>query len=928
MSTRYLHYFFQPNSVAVFGASERQMSMGGIVIKNLLASGFEGQLMAVNLKPYHSVYGVRCYRHLKTLPKRPELAILCTPPHTIPHLVKELGIYGIKAVLVLTGGMSRAQSKSNKIFEEFQNFFNDLLGFELSKKPPRLLKNLIQEVANRYDMRLMGPNCIGVLVAESRLNASYAHSDIHKGAIAFIGQSGILSMAMLDWANGRDIGFSHFTSLGDSMDVEFSDLIDYLVEDENTKVILLHIETLSHARRFISSVRAAARKKLVVVLKSGRFSASQETPEPVPLGLRHGDCVYRAMLRRAGVLRLESTDELLDTLSVLTRMKPLNGQRLAIMSNGMGPNLLAVDALLRQGGELARLSDATLTALVPILPAFWSRQHPIDLNADAQAERYATTLRLMAQDANVDAVLIIYGPSVQSDALIVAERIIQTSQELPCNVLTCWMGMGKVESARQAFDKAKIPSFVTPEEAIDAFMQMVKHHRNQASALQTPPLFLNENVRNRQQAWYWINHALDHQRDWLTTEEAKEVLAAYHIFLKSSIESEQISTLITQISEWTPPYRLQLLHTALFKPFYIANDVPNQDLTLEILHKGELENAANQLRNELNRHFPQSQFLGYRLQRMQRDGSMMRLRVGVTRHIVGGPVIFIDTGLNALLNILTQEVELLPINLKLARDLIEHNKINQWLELYTLEPDKQIQKLSEILVQLSQIVVDVPIIKTLELILLSHREGLVAHQVAIALGENAELAIQPYPEELQSETVLSTGETLLLRPIRGEDEPAHLHFLEQLSPRAIRYRFFNHKYKISHSELARLTQIDYAREMAFIAVSQQGNNAVTIGAVRAYTDADNIQAEFAIVISDKYSRCGLGTALIRKLIDYCQKRGTLQMIGTVLPDNEAMLKLVKKLGFNVFYDKTEEIMKVSLHLNPANFEWQRTRLWL
>ncbi len=928
MSTRYLNYFFQPQSVAVFGASEKPMSMGGIVLRNLLDAGFKGQLMAVNLKPYHNVYGVRCYSSARSLPKVPELAILCTPPQTIPKIVKELGVHGVKAVLVLTGGISRAQSKNNKILEEFQHFFNELLGFELGQKPPRLLKDLIQGVANRYDMRLMGPNCIGVLSAQHQLNASYAHSNILAGHIAFIGQSGILSTAMIDWANGRGVGFSHFTSLGDSVEVEFADLIDYLVEDPNVKVILLHIETIQSARRFISAVRMAARKKLVVALKSGRFPASQEYVEPIPLGLSNGDVVYRAMFRRAGALRLESTDELLDALSVLTRMKPLHGQRLAIISNGVGPNLLAADALLRHGGELAKLSKATLEALAPLLPPFWSKRHPIDLNADAGPERYAQVLYHVAQDEGVDAILLNYGPSVQSDAEAVANAVIDMCQQVPCNVLTCWLGMNKVETARQQFDAAGIPNFITPEEAIYAFMQMVAHRQTQEALLQTPPLFLNENVRHRKQVWSIVNEALHRDREWLTPEEAAQVLAAYDIQLAPSVQANTLEALLPQLENLSPPYIMRAVHPVVCYPFQqkISEDACQQQLNHATADN--IAQVADILQMELARWRSESPILGYSVQSLYQGQHSLKLRIGISRHNKLGAFILFSAGGSASQHFAEPVVELLPINLKLARDLICSSKVVALFSEYSQHPEHDIQRLCEMLVSLSQIVVDVPVINTLDINpILLNRKGILPLHVKIGLGETAELAIQPYPEELQSQVTLQDGEEIALRPIRGEDEPAHLRFLDHLSPESIRYRFFQNKHNISHLELARLTQIDYSREMAFIAVAQREKGMETVGVVRAYTDPDNIQAEFALIVSDHEKRRGLGAVLTRKMIDYCQKRGTLQMIGTVLPDNEAMLQLVRHLGFSVNYAREEEVMKITLLLNTPSSSWQQERLW-
>lgn len=853
MSTRYLDRFFQPRSIAIIGASEKPYSMGGIVLKNLLNSAFQGELFAVNAKNYTQVFGVPCYSHVRYLPTGVDLVILCTPSTTIPKLIKELGECGHKAVLILTGGISRTESKSHALWTEFQKFFSELVGIDLTEQP-RLLRELLWEVANKYDMRLMGPNCIGILSPTHKMNASYAHLNAGLGKIAFVGQSGILGHALLDWASSYGIGFYHFTTLGDSIEVDFSDLIDYFVQNSEIKIILLHIENLQNARRFFSAIHAAARKKLVVALKAGRFPESQEKALPLPLGVQRHDSIYDALLRRAGVLRLAGSHQLFDTLSTLTRMKALHGERLAIISNGLGATLLAIDALLAQGGQLAELSPQTVAALIPHLPRFWTRKNPIDLNADATPARYSQVLAQLAQDPQIDAILVIYGCNIWSDALAVAQAVIQ--QPIEYNILAAWMGGTQLDIARQALDQANIPTFITPEEAVSAFMQMVQHRRNQVILHETPPLWLAQHLPDRQAGWEVIHQVEYQKRQQLTPAEAQQLLQSYHL------ES--------------------------------APDFSNVFLT---------ENSVI-------------------------DKLPLWFHVTITQDVVVGAVMLFNVGGQHLTE---AKLELLPINLKLARELIQNSPFYSLILSQSANLEQDIHHLATVLVQVAQIVVDIALIHTLHLEIVLHpTQGIQLSRPEIYLGQTTELAIQPYPEELKILVQHPAFDVPLeIRPIRAEDEPAHDRFVRSLSPETLHYRFFHTRHSLSHLELAQLTQIDYAREMAFIAVLNQPNQLPeTLGVARAYTDADNIQAEFAIVVSDHHTRKGLGKLLLTKLIEYCRERGTLQMIGTVLSENRAMLTLAKHLGFKSISDSRDpEVQELFLTLNATKEIWQQDRLW-
>ncbi len=440
MSTSYLKRFFSPKSIAVFGASEKDNSMGGVVLNNLIDSGYTGKLIAVNKQGYEEVYGIPCYASVGQIPEMPDLAIICSPPNAVAEIVRKLGANQVRAAVILTGGLSKTQ--------------NDSL---------QPLKDAVIEAAKPYGLRIMGPDCMGLLVPGHNMNASYSHLNIQKGKVAYVGQSGILGTAMIDWANGQGIGFSNFLTLGGSVDVSLPSVIDYLANDPYTHAMMIQVDNIdpSESHHFISAIRAAARNKLVIVLKNFREFDCESRRRILPPGIDSLNKVYDTVLRRIGVVRVESTDELFDALETLTNMKPLRGERLAIIGNGSGPNALAVERLLRHQGKLAELTDESKDALSSCLPDFWTRSNPVDLNADATPELFAQVTEILTKDKNVDAVLVVHAPTRLAPGSATAEAVIKVAKNTPRNVLTCWMGRSTAIAARNLLNEAKIPTFIT-----------------------------------------------------------------------------------------------------------------------------------------------------------------------------------------------------------------------------------------------------------------------------------------------------------------------------------------------------------------------------------------------------------------------------------------------------------------------------------
>lgn len=925
MSIRHLSHFFAPGSIAVLGASEKRNSLGGVVVRNLLSGGYAGTVHAVNPKGYADVHGVPCFKSVAALPEVPDLAVVCTGASTVPRQVSLLGKKGVKAALVLVGGLARVKAKGR--FGSTLMFAESLLGTGEGKT----LRDATAKAAARYGIRIMGPNCIGVMVPSHKLNASYSHLDIGPGKVAFVGQSGVLGLALIDWACGRGIGFSHLLTLGDSVDVDTADVIDYLAGDRGTKAILLHIERLLSVRKFISSVRAASRSKLVLAIKSARVPQTQDFAEAVAPGLGDGDIVYDAALRRAGVLRVERTDELFDALDTLTRAKPLRGERLAILCNGLGPNILAADRLIRSGGKLASLSAETSQALSGFLPSFWRGRNPIDLNADATPERYARAFQTVSADPGIDAILLIHVPTLLAPSDQTAAAVSPIADAAPQHVFTCWMGQESAQHGRKIFDTRAIPTFATPDQAIDAFMHLVNYHRNRELLHETPPSLVSDDSPDPMPVWAIVGRARRERRAYLMPDETDAVLRAYGVPMADGFFARTVKALLELSAGLQPPFALKIIHEAHCPPFsYVrSTGVPWRGVALDLSSTKELESAARNLQRHLEAGVPGSRMLGFVLQRMRRGLHSLKLNLGVTRDEVFGPLIFFGIGGDAASHIGERGVALPPLNLALARHLVDSSHLAPLLNEHSIDPDNDRGTLCRVLVQLSRLVVDVPVIRGVEICpLLLNREGVVGVEASIDLGPRAELAIQPYPEELRESIELPRSRrSVELRPIRGEDEPAHQEFANHLSPESIRYRFFQYRTRMSHLEFARLTQIDYAREMAFIASARKHDGgSETLGVVRAHTDPDNVSGEVAVIVRDDLRGEGLGRILMKKMIDYCTKRGTLEMVGTVLPENLPMLRLAEHLGFTSRYDEDEESVLIRLALNEPMDDWQRERL--
>lgn len=908
MSTKYLKRFFKPESIAVFGSAQTESDMTATVFNNLRQGGFKGKLAMVGEYQLADT-PEKLVSNIAELGWTPDLAVICSDAEKIPSLILDLGQYNVKAALVLTGGLSRMQTSNGGT-----------------------IKDQLSRAVRESGVRVLGPDCIGILAPSSNINASYTHQNIVKGKVAYIGQSALIGAAMIDWANGQGIGFSHFMTLGDSVDVDLPAVIDYLAKDPYTHSILLQLDhMIGSSRSFMSALRAASRNKLVLVLKSD-IVVDESLKTALAPGIPDEERVYDAALRRAGVVRVDTSDQLFHALETLSRMKPMRGERLAIVCNGMGPAALATSRLMNANGQLSVLSDETNEKLAAILPSHWKPQNPVDLNSDATPERFAEAVRILTKDKEVDAVLVIHAPTRFAPSVESAEAVIEVARNTPRNLLTCWMGRSTAIEARNHFNSAGVATFITPEEAVDAFMHMVDYIRNQVAMRQTPANYLDQNSQNHQRARYLVTQAVVSGESQLPHADAIELLDLYDIPVATTAYANDIEGVVNLARDIEGAVAVKALYRENQRPFFYCDKARQRwrDIEMDLHTDDEVRHATTRLAYRTSELQGESALQGFCVQEMKRGFQSLQISVGISRDPIFGPIILFGIGGHTIDMLADRHVMLPPLNVSLSRELVLQSRVAQVIRENSEYPERDIDQLCELLMKLSEMVIDLPNLSGLEInpVLLNKR-GILAMDASVSLGEKGSLAISPYPENLTVPVVLKkSGRKAVVRAIRGEDEPDHLEFYKSLSPESIRLRYFYSRGMPTHAELANWTQIDYDREMAFIvsAPKENGEGNETLGVVRAVTDADNISAEFSVVIRDELQGEGLGVLLMQKVIDYCRDRGTLMIEGSTLPNNKGMQGLALKLGFKNSYNVEEDVVDMKMMLHEPSEAWQKKRL--
>lgn len=836
MSTRNLDYLFKPRSVAVIGASRRPRSVGAVLARNLMNAGFDGPVMPVNPRE-RSIGATLAYPSIEALPITPDLAVICTPPSSVPDIVDQLGRRGTRAAVIITAGFGESDGRQEATDDK------------------TLLQRTL-DAARPYLLRLVGPNCLGVMVPHLGLNASFAHINALPGDLAFVSQSGGIATAVLDWAEHRQIGFSHVVSLGDTGDVDFGDTIDYLASDPQTRGILLYIESFADARKFMSAGRAAARSKPIVVIKSGRTEAAAKAAASHTGSIGGSDAVYDAAFRRAGMLRVFDMDELFDAVETLASGLRVRGDRLMIVTNGGGLGVLAAESVSDETGRIADLAPATVERLNQALPKSWSKSNPVDIIGDAPGARYSAALDGVLPDPGKDATLVLNCPVAVANSLDAAQETVAAITRHPGQpVLTSWLGEGAAVEARRLFAEHRIPTYETPGKAVRGFMHLVRYKRNQELLMQTPQSVAEHFQPDLDTARDVIHGALADGRQWLTAPEARAVLAAY--------------------------------------------EIPVAD--------GGAEEAA-------------------RYAAGGRTGQY-ELVAGIADDPLFGPVILFGAGGSAVDVLQDIAIALPPLNVPLAHEMMSRTRVWRLLQGYGDHKAADLTAVALTLIKLSQLTCDLSEVITLDINpLLASDQGVLALDTQIEIQEpeppgTMRLAIRPYPKALEKVFVLNDGRGVLIRPIRPEDEPKLQDMIRNCTQQDIRFRFFTPIKQLTHEVAARLSQIDYQREMALVAVGHdredggKGNGEAFFGAVRIHADPDNDRAEYGILVRSDMKGQGLGYGLMLEILDYARSRGVRQVFGEVLRENAPMLRMCADLGFRQKFDSDDPgVVHVSIDL--------------
>ncbi len=879
MNGHFLDAAFTPRSIAVIGASEQPGSLGATVLANLRNDGYKGKLFAVN--PRHTeIQGVRCWSDVTEIEAGVDLAVIVAPASSVGGILRQCGDKGIRHAVVLSPGFSE-QGAAGKRLEE------------------RMV-----EIARDQDMRVIGPNCWGIMRPSQGVNATFSRNTAKPGNLALVSQSGAICTAILDWAEGQGIGFSAVASTGAEADVDFGDLLDFLALDGQTRSILLYVEGVRDARRFMSGLRSAARMKPVIVIKAGRHAESSQAAMSHTGALVGADDVFDAALERAGVVRANSIFGLFSAARILSSGYRANGNRLAIVTNAGGPAVMATDCAVDLGLSMAKLAPDTMEKLDQLLPAHWCKSNPVDLIGDADADRYAKALELCLADKSVDAALAMLTPQAMTDVHGSAKAVTEQAGKTRKPLIACWLGDSQVRGARAHFSEHQLPHFTTPESAVEAFAYLDAYARNQRLLVQVPGPLTDRSPPDVNSARLIIQGALADGRRTLGTLEAKAILSAFRIPVTSSMRAE------------TPGEALVAAGTVGYP---VAMKIDSPDIThksdvhgvrLNISSPEHVRNAFLHMVEEAARRRPQARIRGVTVERMHDSPYGRELMVGVLRDPVFGPVITFGSGGTRVEILRDRSVALPPLNRVIIQSMIARTRVATLLGEFRNMPAVDLKALERVLLRVSEMVCELPEIVEMDINpLIVDERGLVAvdARLAVAYPESearryGHMAIHPYPADLVKQVQLPDGVDLTIRPIRPEDADIEREFVRRLSPQSRYFRFMQAVSELSQKMLVRFTQIDYDREMALIAViesEQEPEGELQVGVARYTVNPDQFSCEFALTVADEWQGRGIGWKLMNELMEVARLRGLRRIEGEVLGENRNMLSLMERLDFSV-----------------------------
>jgi acetyltransferase len=883
MPIKKLDRIFRPKRIALIGVSNDPKSVGGITLKNLVGGGFSGVVYPVNPKR-EAVLGIPCFPDVKSLPKIPDLAVIMTSAKIVPQLVKECGEMGIPGLIIMSAGFKESGAEGKKLEEQVK-----------------------AEKAKFPDMRIIGPNCLGILVPGLNMNVSFAAGMPKNGHVAFISQSGALCTSLLDWAYENNVGFSYFVSIGNSMDVSFGDLIDYFGQDPNTKSIVLYVESLYNARSFMSAARAFARKKPIIVYKSGRFPESAAAAASHTGAMASEDSIYDAVFRRAGIARVYNFGDIFDFTDLIGRRRAPKGSNLAIITNAGGPGVMATDSLISWGGKLVELSDATIEKLNESLPPFWSHGNPVDVLGDATPERFAAATEIVLDDDNVDAVLVLLTPQAMTAPTETAEAIAELAKKSSKTIMAAWLGGASMREGMAVFNHAGIAAYGTPEQAILAFMTLSHYSKNLELLYETPKE---------------IPVSFSYDRDELRKKYLQE------IFPKAKILNEDDSKQIIN------DYGIATTHPEPASNEEEAVKIANQKgypvvlkiYSADITHKSDVGGVALNIENDdmvranfknmiktVSGKMPNAKIDGVTVQKMVSFKDAVELILGIKKDPVFGTVMLVGMGGTTAELFKDRRLEFPPLNEQLARQMLQSLQIYPLLTGYRGSKPKNIDKLIEAIIRLSYLAADYPEIEELDINpLLVTPNDVIALDARIVVDEKllykpvkdySHLILRPYPERLIKETKLNDGTDVLLRPIKPEDEPMWLELLASCSKESIYLRFRYDFYFDSHEVASQFCFIDYDREIAIVAEVQEKGKKRLIGVGRLIADPDVEVMEYAILITDEWQKKELGYILTEFCMNIAKENGIKRLLAETTKNNKPMISVFRKLNFKIQFNE-------------------------
>lgn len=876
MGLFHLEKLFDPQSVAVIGASPKRGTIGHAIIRNLVAGGYAGKILPVNPK-YSEIEGIKAFKSIAKVKTGVDLAVIATPMATVVGIVKACVQAQVNSAVIISAGGKEIGAAGQQIEQE------------------------IEAAARKGGLRIVGPNCMGIIRPQGKLNASFAARMPYPGKLAFISQSGAICSAMLDLSLKERMGFSYFISIGSMLDVDFGDLVDYLGNDPDVSSILLYVESLTNIRKFMSAVRAVSRVKPIVILKAGKSPVGARAAASHTGAMAGEDAVYDAAFRRGGIARVHNLEDFFDCAELLAKQPPPTGSRLVVITNSGGPGVMAADAAAEYGLELGSLSESTLGKLDAVLPPFWSRGNPIDILGDAGSQRYAQAVTSCFGQEDMNGMIVILNPQAMTDSAEVAKALAGSLKKRPYPVFAVWMGGQDVEAGIEILNQEGIPTYGTPERAVRSFMYLYNYSKNMKMLQEIPARTPQRNQPDKTQARRIVGEGLKREGGILTEEESKRLLACYDITVNPTQVAASLEAALEGSRSIGYPVVMKLHSTQ------ITHKTEAGGVKIDLQSDDDIRSAYAEIMAGAKAYDPDAAVEGVSLQPMIRNPEV-EILLGAKRDAQFGPVILFGWGGIFAEVLEDRALGLVPLNQSLARKLMQETRVFRILNGYRNQPAADLDRLEQMIVSLSRLLVDFPEISELDMnpvMVKAGRPCAVDARVIVRASDIASpmhLVVSPYPEQYESTVVTKDGLDIFVRPTKPEDAPLLLDLFTNMSEKSRYFRFFSPKQTLPETMLVRFTQVDYDRHIALVALRPEAGVEKMVGVVRLISDPDRISAEFSVVVADAWHGQGIGGKLLALALDAALDYGIKKVEGLVLAENKSMLELGRKLGFQIVKD--------------------------